>query len=676
LLWSLEKPNFEQALEALRINQISPATADEEDAVYEGLWEFYQYPLNLNKASQEDLELFGILTETQIQHFFAHITQNGPLVSIYELQAIPEFTLKTIHLLLPFVQVSEFYPQYPTELKKLGLQGAALGYWLVRYERVLETKEGYKLNLKKSDIPYVGSPDKLITRFQYSYPNKWRFGFSSAKHAGEAFTWDFTTTRYGFSVYNAYCLLENTGYFKQILLGDYQIGYGQGLIVNAGFSLDKSSDAIPSIRTNNAGIKPYVSSNTDRLSGLAATLSWKHFVQTIYYAYNRLDARVQTNLNTNQKYITGISRTSLHRTQTELGKKDRAIEQVLGITWIYQHKEKGVELGLNALYNTFNLPIDPVYANPNSFRGRQNYNIGLFYRYLWHNLHFFGESAICQGNGKAIIIGVVASLSKNLDTSLLIRHYSPDFHNHHGKAFRKNPQGNNNEQGIYIGCSLQITKKFRLATYYDYFRFPAPSQAIPQASAGYDWLVKITYQPQKQSLWILQYLEKDKAQKVPHTLLSNQKEKIPVVNKSKNRRLKAQCKHSFNRNLAITTEMQGSGYQFIAKPAWGYGLMQKATYRQRKWDITGQIAWFDTAHNNKIYFQEKDVLYSRNRPTAYYHQGIKYYFLLAYKPITTWRLEVKYACTRLINQTSMGSGLENIQGNSKNEIKLQIIYRF
>jgi hypothetical protein len=61
------------------------------------------------------------------------------LVSIYELQAIPGLDLTTIELLLPFVKVEEIYPSEMEGLQNFSNKNPTYGYWLSRYERILES---------------------------------------------------------------------------------------------------------------------------------------------------------------------------------------------------------------------------------------------------------------------------------------------------------------------------------------------------------------------------------------------------------------------------------------------------------------------------------------------------------------------------------------------------------
>src|SRR5688572_4037199 len=61
--------------------------------IYETLFQYYRNPLNLNTASKEELSSLYVLSEMQIAALLAYMDQNGMLLSIYELQAVPTFDL-------------------------------------------------------------------------------------------------------------------------------------------------------------------------------------------------------------------------------------------------------------------------------------------------------------------------------------------------------------------------------------------------------------------------------------------------------------------------------------------------------------------------------------------------------------------------------------------------------
>lgn len=669
-----EKPDFTALLDAIYAQQVEEVSYE---ILRENLWAFYQRPIDLHSASREDLALLCILTDTQLDRFFEHLEKNGALVSIYELQAIPEFDLTTIYQLIPFVQVPETYPTYTRALMRLGSTSQQPSYWLGLYERTLEDGQGYQLNEKTGLIPYAGSPDKIATRLKYWHPQGLGLGILGRKYAGEAFTWDPATKRYGFDVWSAYFLLENKRLLKTLVLGDYQVGYGQGLVINAGFSMDKSSEPIPVMRTNNLGIKPHTSFARYGLRGIACTCLWQQLTLTTYYAHTNLDGKIRDDA-AGQAYVESVRRDARHRTRGEIDRKGKVKEQVIGGALIGRTKANNAELGINALHSHYAIPIhpNPRKGSVHSFSGQDNTNLGLFYRYLWQNLHFFGEGAICASGGKAVLVGLVASLSARVDASLLLRQYDPDFHSPHGNAFRENSRSNSNEQGIYLGLKLQPIRKLNLYAYYDYFEFPAPTATIAAPSSGHDWLAKATYQLSKPTLLLLQRKEVCKARNRPRSKKATPQEATPSVAKGKKCKYKTQLKHVMRSTIDLTSEVQWSNYTLLDHTTWGYALMQGATYTRRQFSITGQVAWFDTDSENRLFFYEKDVLYSRPMPTPYHKKGMKYGVYVCYKPVPSWRLALKYACTWYMDETSIGSGHETIAGNIKNEIRLQIIYKF
>ena len=76
-----------------------------------------------------------------------------------------------------------------------------------------------------------------------------------------------------------------------------------------------------------------------------------------------------------------------------------------------------------------------------------------------------------------------------------------------------------------------------------------------------------------------------------------------------------------------------------------------------------------------MYAYENDVLYGYSIP-AFYDKGFRYYFTLNYdltKKISIW---LRWAQTIYRDKDYVGSGLDEVKGNKKSEIKLQIRWVF
>ena len=651
------KPPFDSLLEAV----YSHCTEDVPyEVLQERLWERYHAPLELNQAARETLQRLCILTEEQLDQLDRHLAKNGPLVAIYELQAIPAFDLPTIQRLVPFVKVEEAY-YYNRAFWAQGL-GARNSYALLRYARTLETERGYQRDPKNNKVPYAGSPDGFLTRLSLQHPGAWGVGLAASSKAGEALTWDPDTQRYGPSLSRFHGFLKHRKSLQALVVGDYAVGYGQGLVLNAGFSMNKSSETVKVIRTNNLGIRPHMSLANAAFRGVATTWQWQPIELTTYYSTVDLDGRLREDASGRQ-YVQSISRGGYYRTANEIATKGQVNEQVIGSTLVYRGLTRGTVLGINALYSHYSLPIKPDIrrGNPLRFRGQDHANGSLFYGYLWQNFHFFGEGALSKNGGKAAIVGVVASLSRYVDTTVLWRHYDQDFHGPFGKGFKENAANNSNEQGCYLGARIRPWQRLYLDAYYDYFYFP---WVLGQASAGHSWLAKATYQPNRASIVYLQSKTTAKARRIPKTIGTKHNYKLYY-------------KYTLSRAVSLHSEAQCSNYQQLDKLTWGYAAVQDVAYQIGKLQLKGRVAWFSTEDwANRLIFYEPDVLYSGFNFPALQGQGMRYCLVVCYQPTPAFRLAMKYVLTHYRDRTEIGSSQATIAGNVKNNVRLQAIFRF
>lgn len=657
-----EKKDFYELLEAIYSRW-------EEDVVcevlQERLWEYYNDPLALNAASREDLRLLCILTDDQLDQLFKHITKNGPLISIYELQAISGFDLATIQLLLPFVSVETVSYNYCSHsLWGKGLE-ARNSYGLMRYEHTLESKRGYQHDRKQNKVPHAGSPNKFFTRLSIKHLSGWELGLSARKGAGEALIWDPATQHCGLAPWRFYWLVRDKKRIKTLVVGDYAVGYGQGVVINAGFSIDKSSETIKVIRTNNLGIRPHTSVATTAFRGMAITWKWHPIALTTYYSNVDLDGKVKKNTSLGSQYVRSVSRNGYYRTQSEIAKKGQVNEQVIGSTLVYKGSTPGAEIGINVLYSHYSLPIypDTQHGNPLRFRGQHHANGSLFYRYLWQNFHFFGEGALARNGGKAAVIGAVASLSRYADATVLWRHYGQNFNSPYGKSFRENSSSNSNERGIYLGARVKPWHYLHLDAYYDFFYFP---WYLGKPRAGCSWLAKVTYQLTRTSLVSLQYKTAIK----PHRVAKTKKTTVGT-----RQHYKLCWQYALSKAISLKSEVRCSSYQQLG--VWGYAAAQNVAYRTRKLQLKGRVVWFNAKEtSNKLYFYEPNVLHTGFNFRPYQGRGMHYCLLVCYQPTAAFRLELNYALTYRKDKNTIGSSQETIRRNAQNNVTLQAIFKF
>jgi hypothetical protein len=88
------------------------------------------------------------------------------------------------------------------------------------------------------------------------------------------------------------------------------------------------------------------------------------------------------------------------------------------------------------------------------------------------------------------------------------------------------------------------------------------------------------------------------------------------------------------------------------------------------------LQYFETdGYDSRLYAYENDVLYSFSIP-VFYDKGYRYYVNVNYdvnKKMTVW---LRWAQTIFKNKETIGSGLDEITGNKRTEVKLQMLYSF
>lgn len=641
--------------------------------LYESLLQLYTHPLDLNSATRDELASAYILSEIQLKSFFDYRQQNGKLLSIYELQAIPNFDLPTIFRLLPFVTVYDngiasdnrpLWQRMATEPNHV---------LLLRYDQTLERKKGFLPADTSRDGSlaqrYLGSPGRWYGRYRIQHPGDFSLGLTLEKDAGEQIAWQPAARRYGADFVSYHFMLENKGRWKRVALGDYQLQIGQGLLLAAGFSVGKGAEAVETIRRNQLGIRPYTSvMETGFLRGAATTYRLGKFDLTGFYSYTRRDASLAAADSLSDSFVSSLLLAGYHRTPREISNKGNIGEHITGSDITYR---KGTfEIGSTLLYTLFDTPIQriPRRYNQFEFSGRENGNLGVHYSYVWQNFNFFGEAARSSSGGKGLVTGIIGSLSPRMSVSLLLRRYDRDFHTFYGNAFGEDSR-NINESGIYWGLKINPVRKVTFSAYYDSYRFPWLKYRVDAPSDGFDYMLRLAYQPTKKLLLYAQYREEHKQRNEPDA-------DAPINYITPTVRQQYLFNIDFQANDFVTLRSRVQFSSFAQRTfTQGYTLIQDMTFTWRKWQLSNRFALFDTDdYDNRQYVFEKDVLYSFAVP-AYYRRGIRWYALLNYDMSRRVSLWMRVARTTLTNEDTIGSGLDEISGPQRTDVKVQIRYQ-
>lgn len=657
----------------------------EEDIAYEDLYEsllqVHLNPLDLQQATAEQLRSLYILSPIQIASLLEYRKNFGPFISIYELQAVPEWNLETIANILPFVQLQtqSAHPEIPGFQR---LKEAENAYLIFRHRRVWQTRKGFTppdtLSNGQLSSRYLGSPDDLYARFRLQQAGDFSIGLTADKDAGEPFIWEPKSRRYGFDFMSFHFVLYDKGPWKTLALGDYQLQFGQGLVFGSGFSVGKGAETIATVRRSSLGLRPYTSVlEAGFFRGAAVTFQKDNWEWTGMYSHAPRDANVQLisdSLETAESYLSSLLSSGLHRTQNEIERKGQAREQNIGTNLQYRSSSNALQLGANFLHTIYSqsiLPAERVY-NQFEFRGRNNFTGSIYLSYNFSNHYFFAESALSKSRGKGHVIGIMSSLNHHFDLSLVWRRFDRNFHSFYGNAFSEGSRPIN-EEGLYLGFNFKPNRKINWSAYYDYFTFPWLRFRVYAPSAGNEWLSRFSYKPNKKLTAFFQWREETKSR----NLLSEEQTTSQYrIASGKRKNFVWSLAYQPSQWWQFKSRVQQSSFEINGKKSNGFAIMQDITANMGSWKISGRIALFDTDDfENRQFLYERNVLWAFSIPSLY-GQGYRYYLLGQYKVnqrITFW---LRWAKTIYTNRETIASGLQEIRGNEITETTFQMRYQF
>ncbi|MGG9960696.1 ComEA family DNA-binding protein [Ferruginibacter sp. SUN106] len=654
----------------LENNTENNADAETEDDTYlQQMQEYSRHPINLNTADENEIRELKILSPLQIQSLISYRNIFGKLIDIYELQAIPGWDIPMILKIRPYIIVSAEAELVTTILKRFKSGENSM---LVRASQVLEKAKGYRVDRSATTNFYPGSPQKLLVRYKYQFKNLLQYGVTGEKDAGEQFFKG--AQKQGFDFYSAHFFVRKTGIIKALALGDFTVNLGQGLTQWQSLAFKKSA-AVMNIKREAEVLRPYNSAGEINFHrGAGITLAKAKWEATAFVSYKKTDANLVTDTTQNQDdFISSLQTSGYHRTKSET--EDKGIQQQLVFGGNLAYRYHSFHLGLNLVQYKFKLPViksnEPY--NLYALAGRSFGNYSADYSYTFRNVHLFGEAACFSNAQKAVVTGVLVSVATDVDMSFLYRNISKGYQSLYTTAFTENTYPNN-EKGFYAGVSVHPGSSWRIDAYADLYRFPWLKYGVDAPSVGTEYLVQLTYKPNKQLELSSRLRSESKAANDDPGQLTLS----PVVPQP---RLNWRTQFSYKINTAITVSNRSEMLWINRKTAVAeHGFLTYINFLYKPlvmpWAANMRLQYFETdSYSSRVYAYENDVLYSFSIP-VFYDKGFRYYINSSYdfnKKLTFW---IKWSQTIYPGKMLIGSGLDEISRGKKSEIKLQFLYKF
>ncbi len=668
-------PAFSQTTETSsteqQIENITEGNEDvetEDDSYLQQMQQLLKNPVNLNTATETELKELKILTQLQIQNFISYRNLMGGLISVYELQAVPGWGIDVIQKLRPFITVNTSSTLIENINNRLKTGEHSL---LVRVTQIAEKSKGYRIDSVANFYP--GSPQRILLRYKYQFKNLLQYGVVAEKDAGEQFFKD--SQKKGFDFYSAHLFIRNSGNIKSLAIGDFTVNLGQGLTQWQSLAFKKGPDVM-NIKREADVLRPYNSAGEIFFHrGAGITLKNKNLEATFFASLKNIDANFITDtIQTTEDYVSSFQTSGFHRTKSEAA--DKGVQQQLAYGGNLSYRYKNLNLGLNAIQYKFKLPLQKDVAPYNLYalNGSSFGNYSFDYSYTYKNIHLFGEAAINNKANVASVTGILFSAAASVDISMFYRNISQAYQSLYTNAFTENTFPSN-EKGFYTGIAIHPGGIWRIEAYADFFKFPWLKFRVDAPSTGADYLLQLTGKPNKQLEFYTRFRSQTKA-----INQSNNTTVLSALVKQPRQNWRTQVSYKINSTVTLRSRVEIVWFNDGVNDAKEQGFLGYTDVilkpLLKPWAGSLRLQYFETeSYNSRVYAFENDVLYSYSIP-VFYDKGFRYYLNANYDATQKLTFWFRWAQTIYAGKTLVGSGLDEIKGNKKSEIKLQALYKF
>ncbi len=617
--------------------------ADREDWAehMELLAQLHAHPLNINTATREDLEQLPMLDEEQIMDIHEYMFLHRGMRSLSELMAIRSIDARTRRLLGLFVYAGPWENERQDTVTLRHMLRNASHEVRTHVDIPLYYRAGYMK--PASDGGYVGQPVAARLQYRMQDDRHLSVGLKADKDGGEPFRGNS-----GFDFYSGYVMLKDIKRLKAMVVGDYRLGFGQGLVMNKGYSFGKAYNA----RTL-GGIRAHTGMDeVNYLRGAAATVAVKNINISSWLSHRQMDATLD-----NEGRIKTLQSNALHRTATELQRKNNVSATMAGASVQWAGKQP-ISLGATGYVQHFSHTLAPGTQLYRAFypQGQTFGAIGVNYAYRLSWLMFQGETAYSPNrHGWATINSLTYKPRATTVLTATQRYYDRRYYSFHASALSDNGAVQN-ESGITLRIDAEPWRGFTLNSYVDFFYNPWPRYGMTHSSAGAEWMMLASYTFRKR-----------------HTLSARYQWKTKERYDQRQWHNRVRLKYSLQVNPMLRLQTLGNIHFINGECGVALSQSMRLQSRDKRWSQQTQFTWFHTpSYDSRVYVSEP-MLQNTFFSTALMYHGLR---LAATASVNLWqnrlRIEARYAVMRMLDHDTQSTGLQEIRSPWRNDISVQL----
>lgn len=653
----------------------SVTTTDAEDKstaeLLEEWEELHLYPQNINAITRDELLRLPFLDEAATDSILLYRDRKGSLLSLGELQFISRVSYDARYY-LPLFLVCEPLPKPAVPFFQLFREGK--NELDTRFDIPLYSRKGFAKETP-DERRYLGNALHHVLRFRHRNGKRLDLGVTMEKDAGEPFASNVQTDlgKRSFLPYDflSFHFTYRTPKGQEFYLGDFRLRTGQGLLLGSG-SFNSKAQLFSQSSRSRTTLSPYYSIDEYHFFRGAATrlvlpLRKPGNVLSLmaFGSFRQFDARLKGDS------ITSFSYTGLHRTQTEIARR-RAVD-VLTAGGNLSFDNRTTHLGITGYYTHFSRQIAPTLRDYNRYQLRGNASSGISADYafrLGEHWSAAGEWAFDAHWNYATTHTIRYQRHNSSDALTFFlqeRSVSQRFVSPFGTALMENTRVEN-EHGLLLGTSFALPHHLQMTAYIDAFYFPAARFRALPSSKGMEAFASARLRPRRNVEYLFSYKFKTKEQ----TITGYDLMEFRSVHT-----LSAQMFFTGKRHTLVPTLRAVFNTRQTGENNSGILAALRSTLRfSDKWRGSAFGSYFYTSNSNtRIYAYEPQLRYAGGF-SSFADHGVRFLMQGEWQCTPHLRLSARFATLHLFNRPTIGSDLQEINSSWKNDVSVQLLWKF
>ncbi|PIO49200.1 MAG: hypothetical protein CMR00_00535 [[Chlorobium] sp. 445] len=627
--------------------------------------------ININTSGFAKLLSIPFLTAPDVERILKYRKEKNGFKSVAELRALIDED--TYDLIEDFLTVGRIKTQDLAKPSFLDDLERGVLWQRASLEYIGRTLVETPLRAGFQNGAYQGSAPRVYNRVQGFLSDNFLISALAEKDVGEVSLFDFTSaTLYARDLYN----------LKSLVIGDFNLAFGQGLAMQTGRAFFKSPEAVATVKRSLRQVRPYTSTAEQNFfRGLAAEVEFGALTFIGFYSRNLISGTI------NDTAFSSLNFDGLFRTASEIARQRNIDELAFGA-----RTQLNTELfdNLFSLGGTFYqtrydrpfIPRDDLF-NRNRFRGDVANIAALDFDYLFYQFNFFGEAAYSvEQHALSWLFGVQTEFARGIRGVIHVRNYSPSYFSPRANAFSETSGGaqGRNERGVYLGADIRLSPTLKVRAYYDYYEFPFIASNTVLPSSGNDMLLQISYKPRRDLL--IETLLQLKTREEALTQLDVLGREYRIATPQRTERIRTDFIYQLSARLRLRTRVEARHFtrELVNETQRNLGWLIAQDVNldlfEARLSLDARLAFFQTdSFDAAVYAFENDLPLTF---TIYAHngKGQRVFINLRYQIFPQVELAARYANVFRADVATIGSGNEQFPSNSPSTLSLGLRARF